>query len=261
MNGSPAAPNGPGVARDARLIARAAASGALATSRRAKRASGQPYVSKVGVALDLDGGALFLFSTLAAHTQDLLVDPRASLLVEAPQNSENPLESPRATLVGRAHRLTAADDVLRARAVYLSHHPGAARYVDFGDFAFWKLDVERVHFVGGFGRAKWARGAAYLCAPGDLAAKRADVLERLNADKQDALAALAGLGLGRGRGQGRGRGWRALDLDPDGLTLAGPRGKRLRVDFPSPARDRRGWAARFAACVRRAQAERKDKGK
>lgn len=250
MKDNPAAPSRLGVARDARLIARAAVSGALATSRRARRATGQPYVSKVGVALDVDGGPLFLFSTLAAHTQDLLAEPRASLLVEAPQQSENPLESPRATLVGRARQLTAPDDVSRARAIYLTRHPGAARYVDFGDFAFWKLDVERVHFVGGFGRAKWAKGVAYLSVPGDLAAKRADLLERLNADKQDALAALAGTR----------RGWRALDLDPDGLILAGPRGKRLRVDFPSPARDRRGWSARFAACVRRAQADSKNKG-
>ncbi|HEY9163352.1 MAG TPA: pyridoxamine 5'-phosphate oxidase family protein, partial [Magnetovibrio sp.] len=90
-------------AREARLIARGAVSGALATFRRSARGStqdgGQPYVSKVGVALDPAGRPIFLFSTLAAHTQDLLADERCSVLVEAPVSGANPLQAGRATLV------------------------------------------------------------------------------------------------------------------------------------------------------------------
>ena len=156
-------------ARAARQIARAAISGALATLRRSAQDKGQergqPYVSKVGVALDPDGQPLFLFSTLAAHTQDLLVDPRCSLLVEAPSTAANPLESARATLVGKARRLSDAE-ALAAREIYLARHPEAARYAGFGDFAMWRLAVDKVHFVGGFGNAKWVKGADYLRNPG-----------------------------------------------------------------------------------------------
>ena len=134
-----------GPARAARLIARAATSGALATHRRGK---GHPYVSKVGLALDLDGTPLFLLSTLAAHTQDLLADPRAALLIEAPVTTNNPLETARATLTGRMVRLAIEDDA-HVRARYLAHHPGAGRYAGFGDFSLWTLAVDKVHFVGG----------------------------------------------------------------------------------------------------------------
>lgn len=147
-------------AQEARRIAAAALSGALATSRRGKRETGQPYVSKVGVAVDPSGQPVFLFSTLAAHTQDLLADPRCSLLVEAPATPANPLEAARATLLGAARRLE-GDEVRVARDIYLARHPGAARYADFGDFAFWRLVVDKVHFVGGFGVAKWVKSADY----------------------------------------------------------------------------------------------------
>lgn len=235
MGNRPAKDASSDTARQARLIARAASSGALATQRRSKRNVGQPYVSKVGVALMGDGVPVFLFSTLAAHTQDLLAEPKCSLLVEAPATTPNPLEAARATLVGKAVRITSAKDIAAARAVYLARHPGAARYVDFGDFAFWRLNVERVHFVGGFGQAKWVKGVAYLVPCPTLEAGREALLEKLNTELGADLNHLAGPG----------RGWRAVGLDADGLDLVGPRGAGSRIDFPSPGATPKAWRARF----------------
>ncbi|MCR4378974.1 MAG: CREG family protein [Rhodospirillales bacterium] len=238
---SAASKDGPAyAAREARLIARAAISGALATFRRAKREPGHPYVSKVGVALDGQGQAIFLFSTLAAHTQDLLADGRCSLLLEAPVTTANPLQSARATLSGRARRLE-ADEAQAARAVYLARHPSAARYADFGDFAFWAMAVDKIHFVGGFGSARWAKGVEYGIFQGDIAAARLRLLADVNGARRAELLRVAGLS----------RRWRAIDVDPDGLTLGGPQGKIARLNFPTPAKDVRSWRARFAACVKR----------
>jgi len=241
-------------AREARLIARAARKGALATNRRAARSStkggvgSQPYVSKVGVATDVSGAPLFLFSTLAAHTQDLLADPRASLLLEAPSAAENPLEGARCTLVGRVKKLTGIESDA-ARAVYLTRHPSAARYAGFGDFALWRMNIDKVHYVGGFGRAKWVKGVEYGSEAVGLADAHARILEHLNGPGRDDLRAVGAYVTGRS-----GRGLKALSLDADGLAVIGSKGAQVRVDFSSPARDARGWRARFAALLRRARA-------
>ena len=230
-------------ARDARLLARAATSGALATLRRAARGNPQPYVSKVGVALDADGSALFLFSTLAAHTQDLLAAPRCSLLVEAPGEDENPLTAARATLVGGAVRLD-GDEALAAREIYLARHPSAARYADFGDFAFWRLTVDKVHYVGGFGMAKWTKGTQYRLNSRDFLESRGRLLNELNGPKNTNLKAAMGLK----------RSYQAVDVDPDGALICDAKGAMLRLNFPSPAKDLRAWRARFAALVKRSRA-------
>jgi len=229
------------IAREARLIARGALKGALATNRRSGRsgAKSQPYVSKVGVATDSGGAPLFLFSTLAAHTQDLLSDPRASILLEAPSAAANPLEGARCTLVGRVEKLTGCESDV-ARTMYLQRHPGAAMYAGFGDFALWRMSIEKVHYVGGFGRAKWVKGAEYLSNATDFAAGQDRVLESLNAEKRDELCAVAGFVTGRSA-----RGLKALSIDADGLALIGPKGNQARIDFLSPAHDLRGWRARF----------------
>lgn len=236
-------------AREARLIARAALKGALATNRRsAPRAQGQPYVSKVGVATDAGGAPLFLFSTLAAHTQDLLSDPRASILLEAPTAAANPLEGARCTLVGRVEKLTGGESD-GARELYLGRHPGAAMYAGFGDFAMWRMSIEKVHYVGGFGRAKWVKGTEYLSNAADFANGRNRILENLNGAKRDDLCAVAAFVMGRSA-----RGFKALSIDADGLALVGPKGAQARIDYLSPARDLRGWRARFQALCKKSVA-------
>jgi len=239
------------VAREARLIVRGALKGALATNRRAAHphAQGQPYVSKVGVAADQSGAPVFLFSTLAAHTQDLLADPRASLLVEAPTTASNPLEGARCTLVGRVDVLSGfkADT---ARTIYLTRHPGAAQYAGFGDFALWRMQVEKVHYVGGFGRAKWVKGTVYATFAPDLAAAEPDLLEGLNGKKSEDICALAAHATGGSR-----RGWRVVGLDADGFYLCNTKGASLRIDFASTAHDIRSWKSRFQTMLRRVRAK------
>jgi len=35
---------------------------------------------------------------------------------------------------------------------FLARHPEAAFYADFPNFAFWRLEAEGAHYIGGFGR-------------------------------------------------------------------------------------------------------------
>ncbi|MEG3620095.1 pyridoxamine 5'-phosphate oxidase family protein [Magnetovibrio sp. PR-2] len=233
-------------ARLARLIARRTDKGALATSRRAARPSqkGHPYVSKVGVAWDLDGSPLFLFSTLAAHTQDLLADGRASLLLEAPTTKDNPLEGARTTLVGKVRQLAGAD-TQAARARYLNTHPAAAMYADFGDFALWRMDIEKVHYVGGFGAAKWTKAQDFVTPPLDLGEKANRIVDSYAEDARCVFTHVHARSA---------RGWKLVEIDPDGLVFQGPKKKSERVDFASPATDAKSWRTRLRALVKKAKA-------
>jgi hypothetical protein len=106
---------------------------------------------------------LFLISTMAMHTQNLEDDTRASLLVTSPGWTGDPLAGERVTLMGHAARVPDGER-LAARGLYLGRHPGAAEWVDFGDFAFWRLEVRDVYFVGGFGAMGWVTAADYVVA-------------------------------------------------------------------------------------------------
>ena len=145
---------------------------------------GFPYGSFVTVAFD-DGNPVFLVSTMAEHTMNLKRDPRASLLV-AEGGSEDPLANGRVTLIGPCAELDG--DGGNARTTFLATHPNAAYYVDFGDFAFWKLKVESIRYIGGYGRMSWVDAADWHAAePDPLAAAAHDIIIHMNDDHADAM--------------------------------------------------------------------------
>jgi len=140
--------------------------GALATL--ARDPSGWPFVTLVAVAFDERWRPLLLLSRLAEHTKNLEESPRASLLVSAGSLGaaspgavpSDPLAAGRMTLVGECARGPAGE----VRDGFLAAHPEAAAYADFADFAFWRIEVAHVRWVGGFGRMEWLSGAEYGAA-------------------------------------------------------------------------------------------------
>jgi heme iron utilization protein len=119
--------------------------GYLATRR---AADGHPYASMVLVATDTTGRPTFLISRLALHTQNLLADAKASLLIDATDATGDPLAGGRVTFIGAIH----ATDRAASRARFLASHPSAQSYASFADFGVYAMTVESAHLILGFGR-------------------------------------------------------------------------------------------------------------
>lgn len=140
---------------DAASLLRCSTYGSLATIQAAGDAPdgvvGHPHASLVQTAPDRADHPILLISRLAQHTQALLRDPRCSLLLDGTTPGSGRLEGPRLTIIGAAEITQDAD--IRDR--FLAKHPDAALYVDFTDFAFWRIIPKAAHLVAGFGRIRW----------------------------------------------------------------------------------------------------------
>ena len=123
---------------------------------------GWPYASLVLLATDALGMPLLLLSDLAEHTKNLRDDPRVSLLIDGTKGHEDRLTGSRLTLLGRANVITDEAERADARARFLACHPSAANYVDFKDFRFHRVTLDRAHLVAGFGRIRWIEAGALL---------------------------------------------------------------------------------------------------
>src|SRR3984957_19816743 len=119
-----------------------------------RKRPGFPFGSLMPFALDGEGRALFLISSMAMHTQNLQQDPRASLLVTQAEAEGDPLGAARVTVVGNTSVL-AGDQAGEARGLYLERHPNSKYWVDFDDFSFFRMEVVDVYYVGGFGVMGW----------------------------------------------------------------------------------------------------------
>ena len=227
----------------ARLLLRDRGVGMLATTM---ADGGGPYASLVTYACDHQGQPIFLFSTLSDHTKNILADRRASLLVERASANRNPQTGPRLSLLGTIVR----DKGALARERFLARHPDASLYAGFGDFAFYRMRVERAHFVGGFARAIWFDAKHVLTprkAAKSMAESESGVVSHMNEDHADAVQAYAVTLLGRKPGD-----WRMTGCDPDGIDLRAD-GRTARLDFPNPVADSKGCRDALIALAQRAR--------
>jgi len=179
-------PRRPSAAEEARTIASSTNIGTLATLT----AAGDPWASFVTYGL-LGGAPVLCVSRMAEHGRNLEDDPRASLAIVAPSTDPDPLASGRITLAGNVQR-PEGDEQIAARQAHLAAVTAARYYIDYSDFSLWVLRVQRVRWVGGYGRMDSAAGDDYLGASPDPVQPRAGAaIDHLNADHADALAAMA----------------------------------------------------------------------
>jgi putative heme iron utilization protein len=214
--------------RLAKTLLRSARHGALAVL---EPATGTPLASRVATATDMDGSPLILISGLSAHTSALTSDPRCSLLVGEPGKGD-PLAHPRITIVCTATRLErGTPDAQRARRRFLNRHPKAKLYVDLGDFAFFRLAMERASLNGGFGKAFLLDRADLVTdspASEALAEAEQGAVDHMNADHRDAIALYARHFAGAADGD-----WIMTGIDAEGIDIAsGDRSRR--IFFPAP---------------------------
>jgi len=118
---------------------------------------GGPFVSMVLTAPDPSHSVWFIHvSRLSAHTQDLVKDPRVSLMLAMPDaGDKDPQQLARLTLTGEARELPQdSDEEASAKEIYLEKFPHMAEIVEqLGDFSFWAIRPKSARFVGGFARA------------------------------------------------------------------------------------------------------------
>jgi putative heme iron utilization protein len=191
------------------------------------RDNGEPYCALTVYATDHDGTPILLLTGLSDHLKNLDQDNRASLLIDAARDLDHPMTGARLSVQGR---IVASDDA-RHRARYLARHPAAAEYADFGDFGIYLLQIERVHYVGGFGVAKWydQNDIRYDNKHAqELLAAESGIIAHMNADHGDAINRYAQKLLGL-----TGSGWGMTGIDPEGTDLRNG-SEVARLTFESP---------------------------
>ena len=205
-----------------------------------------PFASLVQTACDHAARPLLLLSDLAVHTRNIAADARVSLLYA--RSGADPVAGARATVIGRARR---CDDA-RLRARYVARHHNAREFATFADFHLYCVDVEAVHFIGGFGQIETLPGSdVTLTGPdGDsLLAAESEIIEHMNRDHAEAVQLYAHNIAGR-----PGLNWRVSGVDPEGCDLY-RFDSETRVEFAQRADSIEAIRTQFVELAKRARGE------
>jgi hypothetical protein len=135
-----------------------------------------PYGSVADLADDGHGQPLVLLSNLERSVINFMTYPSCSLHFISSANTTLELRhpeyydvmtKPRTTLLGRLVPVP-SEELEVAREIYLRKHPTAKAWITFSDFILYKMQIEDIYVVGGFGNEHyigWISPSQYLsCA-------------------------------------------------------------------------------------------------
>ncbi len=213
---NPIRPTTPEAIQLAKSLLRTSRYGAIAVF---DAATGRPLASRVAVATDVNGTPLILVSGLAAHTPGLLANPACSLLL-GEVGKGDPLAHARVTLHCQARKVEKTDaDYSRIHRRYLNHNPKGSLYVDLGDFAFFRLELESASLNGGFGKAFNLTQDDLLCAASvsaNFAEGEQKALDDLN---ENYALEIAHIARGLSKSDALREQFKIVGIDPDGADI------------------------------------------
>src|SRR5215470_5392483 len=114
---------------------------------------GYPFGSITPYCADRQCRPVIYISRIAQHTQNILADSRVSLTVLENADSGDVQARGRLTCIANARPLSNDEEDVSER--YFRYVPQARNYAGTHDFEFFRLELVRVRFIGGFGRIYW----------------------------------------------------------------------------------------------------------
>lgn len=146
------------LAAHARGLVESSREGVLCTNSQLK--AGFPFGSVTPYAIAADSAPLFLFSSMAMHTDNIHADPHVSLFVAQPAEEGDLLNAARVNVFGVIAEVPQSD-LTDVRNRYLATHPQAEQWIDFDDFTFYRLEIDSAYYIGGFGTMGWIEAIEY----------------------------------------------------------------------------------------------------
>ena len=116
---------------------------------------GYPYATVLPNVLDDYHRPVLLISALAEHTKNILANGRVSISIVEP-GCGNVQAGARLSIIGDAEQFE-ADEALKSR--YLRYLPDAEQYLML-DFMFFRIQPQRIRYIGGVGKMGWLEADA-----------------------------------------------------------------------------------------------------
>jgi heme iron utilization protein len=150
---------------------------------------GYPFGSVTPYCVDRMCRPVIYISPIAQHTKNIFADARVSLTVVESSESDDVQAHGRLTCIANAVQAEADRD---AAERYFRHFPSSRQYDRTHAFAFFRLELVRVRFIGGFGQIFWVDPSEFSMNNPFSLSEETRILQHMNQDHADVLYRLAG---------------------------------------------------------------------
>lgn len=187
-------------------------------------APGYPFGSVTPYCADEQCRPIIYISHIAQHTKNIIADSRVSMtVIESNGSSDDVQAQGRVTCIANARPVGENEAGVRER--YFRYFPPAQQYDRTHGFAFFRLELVRVRFIGGFGQIYWLEPDEFIVTNPFSTVQESRIIQHMNNDHSDALRHYVG-----------GDSAVMVGIDAEGFDVL-KSGKKLRFVFETPVRN------------------------
>jgi putative heme iron utilization protein len=184
---------------------------------------GYPFGSVTPYCLDGSGQPIIYISHIAQHTRNIMADARLSLtVVEGGVKSDDVQARGRVTCVANGRPVDESVEGGGVSARYFRYFPASRKYDQTHDFTFFRLELVRIRFIGGFGQIFWIDPDEFTAKNPFSPAQELQIIEHMNNDHAGALKRYCG-----------GAAATMIGIDSDGFDVI-KSGMKVRFTFDTP---------------------------
>ena len=119
-----------------------------------KKYEGYPFGSFITYVSDKNRTLLMYTSDIAQHTKNLKTNSKACVTIFKLDTEYDKQNSSRLTLMGDLKDVS-EDSVEECQERFVKFLPESKKYSSMHDFKFYKLEISRIRWIGGFGDIAW----------------------------------------------------------------------------------------------------------
>ena len=123
-----------------------------------KTVAGYPFGSVVPYSIDQSGSPIILISDIAQHTKNIMADGRVSLTILDYATADIQANA-RLTLLAQAFPPIMMKEEIAAR--HYRYFPESRDYHRTHDFGFFRLNLKKIRYIGGFGEIHWLKDQGF----------------------------------------------------------------------------------------------------
>ena len=123
-------------------------------STMSKKYEGYPFGSFITYVSDKNRTLLMYTSDIAQHTKNLKTNSKACVTIFKLDTEYDKQNSSRLTLMGDLKDVS-EDSVEECQERFVKFLPESKKYSSMHDFKFYKLEISRIRWIGGFGDIAW----------------------------------------------------------------------------------------------------------
>jgi len=146
-----------------------------------------PFGSLVSYSTSRSRSIYLYISTLAQHTKNIKNSNKVCLTITNINHSGDKQDSARLSLLGKVD-LVKDDEIKYCEQSYYSLIPNSINYKKMHDFSFYKISIDSIRWIGGFGEISWLKKDNWLEHTPDWKERENMIIDHMNSDHSDSIS-------------------------------------------------------------------------